>query len=307
MNSRITSLAAVALIAASVLSGCSAKTSEAQGSGGSGSQAMTPQVSVALELSESNSDFAFYLRQQAEQLDGGAAEFAAAYQAGNDDLARSLYAPTRMFYNRMLVVSDSFPDLAAALDTRSEDLAPGQPFTGWHAIEQDLYPVAGQAPYSPEQRAALATALAADTHELTLQVEGLRPTADEQTEGAAKLLQTLGVNASNGAEDSPSSSDLYDLQGYVDGAHLVFEGIRVVLVTQDAALATTLDHEFGGVQDSLDAQRVGVAFKRYDQVSADDLASLKDKVAALASSMGQVTATMAPATATPAPSPSPVG
>ncbi|GGF26885.1 Efem/EfeO family lipoprotein [Subtercola lobariae] len=264
---------------------------------------MTPQISVAVELSESTSDLAYYLRQQAEQLDGGAAEFAAAYQAGDDDLARSLYAPTRMFYNRMLVVSDSFADLDARLDTRQQDLTAGEAFTGWHAIEQDLYPVAGQAPYSAEQRTALATGLAADTHALVEQINGLRPTVDQQTEGAAKLLQTRGVNAANGAEDAASSSDLYDLQGYVDGAQLVFEGIRVVLVTQDAALATTLDHEFGGIQDSLNAQREGVAFKRYDKVSADDLASLKDKVSALAASLSQVTVTMAPATATPTPAP----
>ncbi|MCU1477281.1 MAG: EfeM/EfeO family lipoprotein [Subtercola sp.] len=302
MKSRITMLATAALVATLVLSGCSAKTTKSGDSGG-GSQAMTPQVSVALELSESTSDFAFYLRQQAEQLDGGTAEFAAAYQAGNDDLARSLYAPTRMFYNRMLVVSGSFPDLARQLDTREQDLTPGEAFTGWHAIEKDLYPVAGQAPYSAEQRAALATQLAADTHTLTEQMLSIRPSADQQTEGAATLLQTLGVNAANGAEDSPSSTDLYDLQGYIDGAHLVFEGIRVVLVTQDAALATTLDHEFSGVQDSLNAQHYGVTFKRYDQVSADDLASLKDKVSALASSMARVTATMAPATATPTPTP----
>jgi iron uptake system component EfeO len=302
VKSRIIVLATTALVAAMVLSGCSAKTSNTENAQG-GSQAMTPQVSVALELSESNSDFAFYLRQQAEQLDPGTAEFAAAYQAGNDDLARALYAPTRTFYNRMLVVSDSFPELARQLDTRQQDLTPGQPFTGWHAIEQDLWPVAGQAPYSAEQRTALATQLAADTHTLAVQMQSIHPSVDQQTDGAASLLQTLGVNAADGAEDSPSSTDLYDLQAYIDGAHLVFEGIRVVLVTQDAALATTLDHEFSGVQDSLNAQHYGVTFKRYDQVNADDIASLQEKVAALAASMGRVTATMAPATATPTPAP----
>ncbi|MCU1479982.1 MAG: PbrT family lead (Pb2+) uptake porter [Subtercola sp.] len=304
MTFRTTTRAVAALLAALVvggmLAGCATKSAQAPQSAG---QAAGGGVSVTLELSESTSDVVTYLRQQAEQLDGGTAEFAAAYSSGNDGLARALYAPTRMFYNRMLVVQSSFSGLATSIDGQQTDLPAGTPFTGWHAIEQDLYPASNSTPLNPEQRTALATRLAGDTHSLYEKIFGLRPTVNEQTEGAATLMQTLGVAAANGTQDPGSGSDISDLQGYLDGAHLVFEGIRVVLVTQDAALATTLDHEFGSLQDSLNAQRIGVSFTPYDQVSSGDLASLQSQVKALGDSLARVTTTMAPATATPSPSP----
>ncbi|MEF2975722.1 EfeM/EfeO family lipoprotein [Subtercola sp. YIM 133946] len=299
-TARTATVLVTVLVTALLLAGCSSKTSQPPQSAG---QAAGAQASVAVELSESTSDFAIYLRQQATLLDTGTAEFAAAYQSGDDALARSLYAPTRMFYNRMLVAQTLFTDLAAQLDAHQADLAPGAAFTGWHAIESDLYPAPGQAPLTAEQRTDLATRLASDTHALYEKVMSERPTVDQQTEGAATLLQTLGAAAAARRQDAPSGSDVSDLQGYVDSAHLVFEGIRVVLVTQDAALATTLDHQFGALQNTLNDQRTGVTFRTDDQVSDADWATLVSQTADLAASMARVTSTMAPATASPSPAP----
>ncbi|MEA9986046.1 MULTISPECIES: EfeM/EfeO family lipoprotein [Subtercola] len=289
MKSTPGALALAVVIIALALTGCARSTT-----GTTGAQAQTVQSEgfVALQLRESNNDFALYARQQAEQLQTATDEFAAAYSSGNDELARSLYAPSRMFYNRLLAVSDSFSDLTARLDLRASDLAPGATLTGWHAVEQDLYPPAGTVPLSAAARSSLARQLSDDTYALNQRIMALRPSVDQQTTGAATLMLTLGLNAASGTQDAASHTDLNDLQGYLDGVRVVFEGIRDVLVTQDAALATTLDHEFDGVQGSLNAERSGVLMKTFDAVAPADRASLQSKVAALASSLAQITPTM---------------
>ncbi|HZK59532.1 MAG TPA: EfeM/EfeO family lipoprotein [Cryobacterium sp.] len=80
------------------------------------------------------------MREQVGRLSVGTRAFAVAYIAGDDDLARSLYAPTRAHWERVETIAESFGDLDPKLDLREADLEPGQEWTGWHAIEKDLWP-----------------------------------------------------------------------------------------------------------------------------------------------------------------------
>ncbi|QWT23698.1 EfeM/EfeO family lipoprotein [Subtercola sp. PAMC28395] len=296
MKKHHSALALIAVAVTLVVSGCTAHTSTSMKSA---AQPVTQAQFITLQLRESTSDFALYLRQQAEQLDGGTAEFAAAFQSGDTALAQALYAPTRMFYNRMLVARSEFSDLAARIDgpdpalgSLTTSTTAGTVLNGWQAIESDLYPVAGQPALTVEQRTALATALTTDTHSLSEVVYGLSLTTDEQTAGAAALIATLANEAASGTKDSLSKSAVSDLQGYVDGARVVFDGIRAVLVTQDAALATRLDHQFAAVQDALNSYRVGVTFMTYDQLTESQARSLRSDVADLAASLARVEPTM---------------
>ena len=66
--------------------------------------------------------------------------FADAYAKGDDDTARSLYAPARVHWERVEPVAESFGDLDPLLDLREADLAEGDAWSGWHYIEKDLWP-----------------------------------------------------------------------------------------------------------------------------------------------------------------------
>ncbi|WP_258229274.1 imelysin family protein, partial [Arthrobacter sp. HMWF013] len=59
-----------------------------------------------------------YVKDQSEQLLAGTKEFAAAYAAGDADKARGLYAATRMHWERIEPVAESFGDLDPKLDAR---------------------------------------------------------------------------------------------------------------------------------------------------------------------------------------------
>ncbi|MCC6226483.1 MAG: EfeM/EfeO family lipoprotein [Microthrixaceae bacterium] len=95
-------------------------------------------------------------------------------KAGNDDEARRLYAPTRMYWESIEPVAESFGDLDPRLDLREADMEEGQEWTGWHQIEKQLWPPADLTELdSPEQRAEMADQLVADTEEPASRVANL--------------------------------------------------------------------------------------------------------------------------------------
>ncbi|RFA19987.1 EfeM/EfeO family lipoprotein [Subtercola boreus] len=270
-----------------LLSGC-ATNSPGEAAAAAAAKPLSQAAFITRQLSVSSTDFGEYLGQQAQKLSAGTTEFTAAYESGDDDLARALYAPTRSFYNRMLGAAGSFPELDASLDG---------PSAGWHTIEQALYaPAPATAPSgrmsSPEQRSGPARQLDADTAALVAAVESIRPTVAEQADGVATLLSGRATAAAAGTEQPLSHTDLSDLQGYVDGSREAFSGLRPILVTQNAALATTLDHRFEAVENELNALRTGVTFPGYDTLTDTQRTSLRSAVADLTDSFGIVPDTM---------------
>lgn len=250
---------------------------------------LTTQVGAA------NINYAAYVKDQIAQLVTGTEAFAAAYVAGNDDEARALYAPTRVHWERVETVAESFGDLDPMLDLREADLEEGQEWTGWHAIEKDLWPAnaeAGFAAYTPAQRESLASKLVEDTHTLHSKVQDLEFTLDKQTNGAIGLMDEVASGKVTGEEEFWSHTDLWDFQANVDGAKVLYGGVRDILVNKDATLADKLDTEFASLQTLLDAQREGDGFRLYTELSPAEIRAFSDQVNALAEPLNQLTATL---------------
>ncbi|ANP71979.1 iron uptake system protein EfeO [Cryobacterium arcticum] len=247
------------------------------------------QVQVA------NTNYAAYVRDQVAQLLTGTQAFADAYVAADDDTARALYAATRAHWERVETVAESFGDLDPQLDLREADLEEGQDWTGWHAIEKDLWPAeaeAGFAAYTPEQRQNLADLLVADTTTLNEKVQDLSFTLSQQTNGAIGLLDEVATGKVTGEEEFWSHTDLWDFQANIDGAKVLYDGVRDILVEEDPDLATRLDTEFAALQALLDAQRVGDGFTLYTALSPAEIKAFADQVNALGEPLNQLTATL---------------
>jgi iron uptake system component EfeO len=242
-----------------------------------------------------NTNYAAYVRDQVAQLLTGTQAFADAYLAGDDDTARTLYAGTRAHWERVETVAESFGDLDPQLDLREADLEEGQDWTGWHAIEKDLWPAdaeAGFTAYSPEQRQNLATLLVADTTTLNEKVQDLDFSLSQQTNGAIGLLDEVATGKVTGEEEFWSHTDLWDFQANIDGAKVLYAGVRDILLEEDADLAADLDTEFAALQTLLDAQRVGDGFTLYTELTPAEIKAFADQVNALGEPLNQLTATL---------------
>jgi iron uptake system component EfeO len=247
------------------------------------------------QVAAANTNYKAYVKDQVEQLVTGTESFAAAYEAGDFDKARSLYASTRVFWERVETVAESFGDLDPLLDLREADLEEGQEWTGWHAIEKDLWPQdaeAGFTAYTPAKRSSLAEGLVSNTKELYTNVQDLEFTLDQQTNGAIGLLDEVATGKVTGEEEAWSHTDLWDFQANIDGAKVLYGGVRDILVEKDADLAKKLDTEFAALQKLLDTHKSGDGFVLYTDLTPAQIKALSDQVNALGEPLNQLTAAL---------------
>ncbi|WP_024285247.1 iron uptake system protein EfeO [Cellulomonas sp. KRMCY2] len=261
--------------------------------------AIGPTGAVADQLAAASFAYLAYVRDQAGQLLTATQDVAALYVAGDDDAARAGYAPTRMHWERIEPVAESFGDLDPRMDLREADVEAGAQWTGWHVIEKDLWPPAPDAdgggvhvPLTTAEREHYADLLVADTQDLYDRVhdDGFTLSADQIGNGAKSLLDEVATGKVTGEEEVWSHTDLWDFQANVDGAKVAFDGLREVVDAKDPALVETLDERFAHVQGLLDAQRVGDGFAFYTDLTTEEIRELAAAVDALGEPLSRLTA-----------------
>jgi iron uptake system component EfeO len=254
--------------------------------------AVVPTGSVGDLLNAATVAYAAYVKDQTEQLITDTKEFADAYKAGDDDLARSLYATTRMHWEGIEPVAESFGDLDPRTDAREADLEPGQVWTGWHRIEKDLWPPADYTPLTPAERTEMADLLVSDTQELYDRSRDLQFTASQMGNGAKELLDEVATGKITGEEEFWSHTDLWDFQANLDGAKVMYAGLKPVVEQKDPELATTLDTEFAAVQTLLDKYKDGDGWKYYTDLTPEQIKELAAAVDALGEPLSRLTSTV---------------
>ena len=265
-------------------------------------QEVGPTGDTAEQLAAAETSYVAYVKDQVGSLVAGTQEFAAAYAAGEDDRARELYAATRLHWERIEPVAESFGDLDPALDLREADLEDGQDWTGWHLAEKDLWPPAPDAnggaaytPLTPEQRAAAADDLVANTQRLSDQVtaDGYTFEAFQIANGAKALLDEVATGKVTGEEEIWSHTDLWDFQGNVDGARVAYEVLQDVVTERDPDLAADLDQRFAELEALLAAQGSPEAgFPAYTDLTDAQVTELAAAVDALSEPLSRLTTTV---------------
>lgn len=262
---------------------------------------VSPTGELADQVALATTNYVAYVKDQSEQLLTGTQTFVDAYLAGDDQRARDLYAATRVHWERIEPVAESFGDLDPRMDLRQADLEEGQEWTGWHLLEKDLWAPAPEAndgvayvPLTPEQRTQYAEQLLADTTELNERVHTseFAATIDAASigNGAKGLLDEVATGKVTGEEEIWSHTDLWDFQANVDGAKVAYDGLRDIVVAQDVDLAATLDTQFATIQGLLDAQRSGDGFVLYTDLTEAQVKELADAVNALGEPLSKLTA-----------------
>ncbi|MDQ0632505.1 iron uptake system component EfeO [Arthrobacter pascens] len=241
-------------------------------------------------LDTGTQQYASYVKDQTEQLVTGTQAFAAAYAAGDLDKARSLYAATRVHWERIEPVAESFGDLDPKLDAREADLEPGQEWTGWHRAEKDLYPPAGYTALTAAERSTLATQLVTDTADLAQRTRTVELSADNLGNGAKELLDEIATGKVTGEEEAWSHTDLWDFQANVDGARIAFESLKPALQQKNPELASTLETKFAALEAELKTYAKGDGFVYYNDLTQEQIQRLASLVDALGEPLSQLTA-----------------
>jgi iron uptake system component EfeO len=257
-------------------------------------------------------EYLAYVRSQTAELLPKAEAFAAAYAAGDDETARSLFAATRVPYERIEPTAEAFGDLDPKIDFREVDaVADGLDWTGFHRIEKDLWPpaagdlnsdgqdaLAGWTPSSPEERQAFADGLVADVTELheLVGADDFEVSLADISNGAIALLDEVASGKITGEEDWWSGTDLTDVAANVQGAGVAFGAVRALAESKGddgAALAEEIDGQFDALEAALAAYgSLDAGFVDYATLTDADKKALSDEVNALAEPLSQLTATV---------------
>jgi iron uptake system component EfeO len=225
-----------------------------------------------------------WVEDEAGALLTGTGEFVAAVKAGDVAKAKALYAATRVHWERIEPVAESFGDLDPKLDARENDVEPGTRWTGWHRIEKALWvdkSLAGMAPVADQ--------LLVDTKTLVEKIEAARLTADQITNGAKELLDEVATGKVTGEEERYSHTDLWDFQANVDGAKQAFESVEAIVSAKDPDLVKELDTAFDALQNELDQHRRGEGFVLYTSLTPAQVKALSAKVEALSEPLSELT------------------
>ncbi|MFB9307965.1 iron uptake system component EfeO [Agromyces hippuratus] len=257
-------------------------------------------------------EYLAYVRSQAAELLPLVGAFAAAYAAGDDETARSLFAATRVPYERIEPTAEAFGDLDPKIDFREVDaVADGLEWTGFHRIEKDLWPPAagdlnsdGQdalkdwAPSTPAERQAYADGLVADVTELhdLVTADDFTVSLDAISNGAIALLDEVAAGKITGEEDWWSGTDLSDFAANVQGAGVAFGAVRALAESkgdEGTALAAEIDEQFTALEAALaEYGSLESGFVDYATLTDADKKALSDQVNALAEPLSQLTATV---------------
>ena len=252
-----------------------------------------------------------YLKSQAGELLPAATTFADAYMSGDDDTARSLFASTRAYYERIEPTAEAFGDLDPKIDYREVDAAAdGLSWTGFHRIEKDLWPPAagalnangasatlGWTPSSAAQRKVFGQGLVDDVRKLSelVTAKDFSVTLADISNGAIGLLDEVAASKITGEEDWWSHTDLSDFAANVQGAQVAFGNVEPIAVAQGAAgtkLVASINKEFAALTALLAGYgSLDKGFVSYDQVTDEQRKQLSDQVNALAEPLSQLTHT----------------
>ncbi|MBW8487486.1 iron uptake system protein EfeO [Actinomadura sp. PM05-2] len=240
-----------------------------------------PRIEKAL------TDYHAYVIGQTDATIAATQKFVAAFKAGDVAKAKALYAPSRVGWESIEPVAESFGDLDPRTDAREADLKPGEKWTGWHRLEKALWKTG-----STKGEEAYADQLLKDLAELKTKVNAVRLdppiTQTSMANGAKELLDEVATGKITGEEETFSHTDLVDFQANLDGAAKVYELLRPVVQEKDATLAKDLDDNFAKVRTALQKHRQGDGYVSYDKVGKDDRKALSDAVNALAEPLSKL-------------------
>jgi iron uptake system component EfeO len=248
-------------------------------------------------IAQAVTNYVSYAKDQVGELVTDTTAFVAAYESGNIALARSLYPGARSHYERIEPLAEKFPDLDAALDVREADLSDGDPWTGWHRIEKDLWPPAsGYSALSAAERATLGDTLVADTRKLytLLYTPSFSVSLSDVSNGAIALMDEVAAGKITGEEEIWSHTDLWDFQANIEGARIAFQNVRGIAEgtgASGAKLVGQIDADFETLAATLGQYgSIEAGYRLYGELSNLQIRELSDQVNALAEPLSRLTA-----------------
>ncbi|WP_308635172.1 iron uptake system protein EfeO [Paenibacillus silvisoli] len=272
---------AVLLAAASiVLSGCSKNENKANET--AANAVANNAAAGAVDLTDAQEKYRAYGIEQCDQFIIETEKFVNAVKAGDIDTAKQLYAPTRMYYERIEPIAESLGDFDPNIDARENDV-PDADWRGFHRIEKSLW-----VDNSAEGMNEFADRLLSDVKALRALMETVEVDSTMLVTGAVELLNEVSSSKVTGEEERYSRTDLYDFVANVEGAKKIYELLKPTLEQKDADLEKQIGDRFAELEGQLEKYKSGDGYVLFTELKETDTKALSQSLDALAEPLSQM-------------------
>ncbi|MEK4196627.1 iron uptake system protein EfeO [Paenibacillus sp. FSL L8-0323] len=282
------------LLAASILfTGCANNNNSTNTAANSTTATTAPETATATTAPETaTADFTSaidsyrtYVIQQCDEFVKQTESFTNAVKEDKIDEAKALYAPARMYYERIEPIAEALGDLDPNIDARENDVDAAE-WRGFHKLEKALWQ-----DNTTKDMTEVADQLLKDAQLLRAKVETVEIDANLLVTGAVELLNEVSSSKVTGEEERYSHTDLYDFVANVEGAQKIYELLKPELAKKDADLEKTIGERFAALQAELAPFKSGDGYVSYEELKEDEVRKLSQNLDALAeplSNMGTI-------------------
>ena len=233
---------------------CLGATPETQTFTVTGQAAAAPSGSTATLLNQGVGEYATWVVGQAEEMQTAVAGLKSAIDSADVATSKAAYVNARTFYEKIesdvegfvmpgFKVDDNRGNLDYLIDMRASNLDEKVGWSGFHAIERDLWK-AGRINAGTKQYAA---DLQTNVGKLVVVVKTLTFKPEDLANGAAALLEEVQSNKITGEEEEFSQIDLSDFAANVEGSRQAFAYLQPGLERIDAELVKNIAAQFANV------------------------------------------------------------
>lgn len=226
-----------------------------------------------------------YVIEQCDEFVKQTENFTNAVKEAKIEDAKALYAPARMYYERIEPIAEALGDLDPNIDARENDVDAAE-WRGFHKLEKALWQ-----DNTTKDMTEVADQLLKDAQLLRAKVETVEIDANLLVTGAVELLNEVSSSKVTGEEERYSHTDLYDFVANVEGAQKIYELLKPELAKKDAELEKTIGERFAALQAELSPFKSGDGYVSYEELKEEDVRKLSQNLDALAeplSNMGTI-------------------
>lgn len=232
------------------------------------------------ELQAAAKAYVVYVNEQGEQLVVQLEKLLTAIASGDLKAAQTEYVQSRVPYERIEPIIETFKELDGLMDARVDDFdhESDPKFTGYHRIEHILFAnktLDGARPFADDlltngkkMRDSIKTAVIGPKDFIT---------------GVGELMEEAQTKKITGEEERWSDASLPILRANVEGAEKIYTLVQAELKKKDAALNDRISESLVKVLQQIDAlSPIGAEWTLYSELKQPQIVDLKNKLEALA-------------------------
>ncbi|MAC79356.1 MAG: peptidase M75 [Rhodobacteraceae bacterium] len=264
-----------------------------------GEAAPRPQGDAAALLQEGTQGYAQYVVETVDAMVVAITRLKDDIDAGDLDAAKRDYALARPFYERVesdvdgfvmegFDATDNHGNLDYLIDMRASNRDPDVGWSGYHAIERDLF----EKGEITDETKATAAELLKNVQLLDQVAPTLEFWPEDLANGAADLLEEVQNTKITGEEEAYSHIDLLDFAGNVEGAMQAFAYLQPGMEKIDPELTQRVSDEFAAVrallEDYRDPEVPGGYMLYTDDLQASDKVKLSQAIQSLQEPLSRI-------------------